>query len=195
MEQLIIFLLVALGSAISGYVQNKKKREAERSGHQPPSGEAPIPHWPKTPKDWQEELRRLLQGQNTQGQKPSAPAPPKLPTPTPAPVRRMAAPRAQPERSEGAVVFQNPLVQSSAAYQRASQLAGRVEQRLQAVDAQTTSHKPSPIVAAVRPSANAAMNRWTSNRESLREAFIASLIFSPPLALQGDQLEELSLRS
>lgn len=184
MEQLIILLLVALGSGISSYLQKKKKREAEegerRSGR--PVAETPVPHWPTTARDWQEELRRILQGEA-----PAAPAPPKIPPPPPAqqPVRRRPAvsPRAEPEPSEGTVEFPSPLKESSTAYSRAANLQGRVERRLRAVDEQTTTHPKSKTAQPVSSPGAVVIRRWTRNRESLREAFIASLIFAPPVAL------------
>src|SRR5688572_28603403 len=95
MEQLLIFLVVALGSLISGYLQKKKRREAEeaerRMGN--PEGTPPALPRPATARDWQEELRRMLQGE------PPEPAvPPKIPAPPPAapPMRKPVTPPAKP---------------------------------------------------------------------------------------------------
>ncbi len=198
-EKLIFLIIVVLGSAISTYFQNKKKREDEElergaSGPKRTGGEPPIPHWPKTGRDWQEELRRVLQGKlepppTHQETLPPRTSPPRGVVTVPPPIVRTkvvlpAAPRTPPEPSEGDVNFPSPLKQSSTAYARASQLAGRVESRLQAIDAQTATHKPAGPLRRTRPSGAAVARRWTRNRESLREAFIASLIFAPPTGLR-----------
>jgi hypothetical protein len=199
MEKLILLAIVLLGSAISSYFQNKKKREEEELERREPgprttSGEPPVPHWPKTGRDWQEELRRVLQGQpqpppstHRQSVPPKVPPPARPPTAPPAIVRTKVILRASSttaEPSEGAVTFPSPLKQSVTAYARASELAGRVESRLQAVDAQTQGHKSVVPARRERPSGARIIRRWSRSRESLREAFIASLIFAPPVGLR-----------
>jgi len=181
MEQLIIFLLLAIGSALSGYLQKKRRREAEQAERPTtPPGERPVPSWPATTRDWQEELRRILQGEL----KP-APPHPVAPPPIPPPVRKTPkSPVPVPERSEGTVQLPSPLTQSASAYSRAAQLATRVEKRLQAIDAQTTSHVRAPGTRPKVSSAAAVVKRWTRDPESVREAFIASLIFGPPVGLR-----------
>src|SRR5262245_28878484 len=151
MEKLIVLAIVLLGSAISSYIQNKKKRQEEqldkRTPSPTPAGAPPVPHWPRTGRDWQEELRRVLQGQFEPPPTHQQTGPPKVATPA----RSVAAPPPivrtkviipttvikAAEPSEGDVNFPSPLKQSTTAYARASQLSGRVESRLQAVDAQT----------------------------------------------------------
>jgi hypothetical protein len=82
------------------------------------------------------------------------------------------------------VISSSPLTQSTTAYSRASQLASRVEQRLEAVDIRTKTHRETRVVPPLRPAGAAVMKNWTRNREQLRQAFIASLIFGPPAGLQ-----------
>jgi hypothetical protein len=193
MEKLIILLLVAIGSAISHYYQNKRKREEEeklggapspRRSHGPPL----VPGWPKTGKNWQEELRRVLGGEMVPP--PVSPRPPAPPFLTPRTVTRtkVVLPKTEMkprERSEGEVTFPSPLKQSATAYSRASALPEKIETRLQAIDARTKAHRPSAIKGrSISPNA-AALRRWTRDRNSLREAFLASLIFAPPVGLTG----------
>jgi hypothetical protein len=198
-EKLIFLVVVVLGSAISGYFQNKKKREeAELERRSPgpgrPVGEPPVPHWPKTGHAWQEELRRVLQGKvdappTHQQTLPPKVIPPLRPPSGPPPIVRTkvilpAARKPMPELSEGDVNFPSPLKEASAVYNRAAQLAGRVETRLHEVDAQTQTHKPAVLTRRSAASGATIARRWTRNRESLREAFIASLIFAPPVGLR-----------
>jgi hypothetical protein len=185
MEQLIIFLLLALGSAISSYVQKKKKLEQSRRGAAgAPTEEPPVPHWPAPARDWQEELRRLVQGE-------SRPAPARPETPPPVikalPTARSLVSPAKPLASEGTVVLKSPLIQSAAAYNRAADLSRRVGQKLEVVDRQMKSHPAQPVAPRhrVRPPAAAVVRRWTGSPEAVREAFVASIIFDPPLALQN----------
>src|SRR5262245_55592879 len=89
MEKLIFLAIVLVGSAISSYFQNKKKREEEelekRTPRPTPSGAPPVPHWPRTGRDWQAELRRVLQGQIEPPATHQQTVPPKV-APTRAPV-------------------------------------------------------------------------------------------------------------
>lgn len=182
MEQLIIFIIVVLASIISSAVQNKKKREAERREGEPPPSPGPFERWPKTPSDWQEELRRLLED------KPAPPPivrpvqppplPPVLKRPEPPPVREMA---------EGDLEFVSPLRESSAAYTRGASLHERVSERMRTIDQQTDTHRSAPPLgrhARLR-------HGWTRNPRRVREAFVASLIFAPPVALQPFERERV----
>src|SRR5688500_8757118 len=87
MEQLVIFLLFVVGSIISAIIQNKKKKAEEQQqreleeftrrprgqaqsapptipSRQPsPTSQAPQASWPRTAADWQEQLRRMLEGE------------------------------------------------------------------------------------------------------------------------------------
>ena len=208
MEKLIVLAVILLGSAISSYFQNKKKREEEElerrsPGTSPRAGESPIPHRPKTGRDWQEDLRRILQGRSEQPPSHAQTVPPRPPQAvpsrgpiipparqtTPPPIVRTkiilpTTPKAPAEPSEGDLNFPSPLKQSATAYDRASQLSGRVESRMEAIDSQTDRHKPTAIAARATRSGATIVKRLTRNRESLREAFIASLVFAPPVGLR-----------
>ena len=190
MEQLIILLLIGLGSLVSSYIQNKKKREAEEQelremGLPPPqpTGSAPIPGWPKAAGDWQEELRRMLQGERP----PLTPTAPQMPPTALPPVIRtkLIIPTAESEVSEGDLSLPSTLRQSAAAHARAAQLAHKVESRFEAVEVQTRAHRAMPVTLRARPTGADVVRRFTRNRNALREAFIASLIFAPPVGLRG----------
>ena len=68
---------------------------------------------------------------------------------------------------------------------RASQLSERVAQRMHDVDRRTTTHTPS-VGAESRTRYHAATpgSAWLRDREKIREAFVASLIFAPPKSLE-----------
>ncbi len=193
MEKLIILLLFAAGSAISTYFQNKRKREEEEELAQKPTRKAggvpPVPHWPRTTRDWQEEVRRLLGGEMSPlNPPPRAPASPPL---SPTAPKKMPGPPGKPLKAAKspaqsiAPAAPNPLKQSAAAYARAAALSSRVESRLEVVDALTRAHPASKPGRRSSSAASNTVKRWTRDREALREAFIASLIFAPPAALRA----------
>src|SRR6185503_1715115 len=117
MEQLLILLVIGLGSLVSTYIQNKKKREAEarelegRPTPPQPSSQPPILGWPKGTRDWQEELRRMLQGQTA----PPKQLPQQRPPQTPPPIKRaqVIVPKVITAESEGDLTFASPLKQSA----------------------------------------------------------------------------------
>jgi hypothetical protein len=220
MEQLLIFLLVAVASVVSNALQKKKKKEQERAdaagekrplrpGSPPPL--SPIPHWPRTAKNWQEELERLLETHAPQTER-TRPIPPVLPQPpAPQPSRMMVPPsrrsseaplilapapgpipvRAARKPLQREVISSTPLRDSASAYLRASRLDSQVGTRLQAVEKETENAKPSPVAGA-RNAFSLPTNapptqivRWAQSRRGVREAFIASLIFGQPKGLEG----------
>lgn len=215
MEQLIIFLLFVVGSIISSIIQHKKKqaeeqqqRELEQSTRREP-GQQPRPvkpqaKWPQTAADWQEQLRRMLEGESTQSPTPPVIKPVLLPPvagreqkPAPKPTQRgrqtqpplkqeVILPR---EKAEGDIEFASPLKTSSAHYERAARLHESVEQRLRAVAEQTSTHKPAtPMQSRYRPHSQF-VQRLRHNPRAIREAFIASIIFGPPKSMERIQQE------
>ncbi|HVK59104.1 MAG TPA: hypothetical protein VM735_10005 [Candidatus Kapabacteria bacterium] len=182
MEQLIIFLLFVVGSIISSIIQNKKKKAEEQqqreleelTGRPQTSGQttspkAPSPAWPQTGGDWQEQLRRLLQGESLPPQapppvfKPVLLPPEKTRTqqqpqrkqprydpkrqgkqqvqpPSPPPVTSRPRPALQ-EASEGEARSKSPLPASTTRYETAAGLHESVEKRMRHVVEQTTTHK------------------------------------------------------
>ena len=144
MEQIGILIFFILASLVSSFLQNKKKREEELAGEPREPGPArpplpgPLKNLPRSPGEWQEQLRRLLEDQ----------IPPVLrPPPEPPPI--LAAP---PVVTPATLIEALPKKQS---------LRERARIRASAV--------------RVAP--------WTQNPKALRDAFVASLIFSPPVAL------------
>lgn len=196
-EQLVIFLLFVIGSIVSSILEKRKKQQQGDPGklsRPRPRMETPVPQWPKTAKNWQEELKRLLEGQLAP---PPVAVPPKTtPPPAPRPQRptpaystskRVAPPviaGKEVEISEGEMVLPSPLKESQTAYARAAQLDRQVGARLQYIDHLTETAKPAHVPVATRNAAAASVRRWTRGPQELREAFVASLIFGPPKSLE-----------
>jgi hypothetical protein len=204
MEQLVIFLLFVVGSIISSVIQHKKKKAEEqqqreleeltrtpqgaRSQSAPPA--KPAERWPKSAADWQEQLRRMLEGE---------PLPPPVikpvlippeqrsPKPTPSRVPPSRTPK-QAELSEGDLVFKSPLKSSTENYQRAANLYSNVQDRMRAIDLQTSTAKTGS--ARRRPPAQSEfVRRLKRDPRAIREAFIASVIFAAPKALETAEPE------
>ena len=179
MEQVVILILFVVGSIVSSILQNKKKREAEAEARGegdklPPFG-GPLEQWPDRPPVWMEELRRLFDPQKAPPVvPPAAKAPPVLIPP--ARVARKPAPIV--EKSEGDQQYASPFKSSDAAMAHASGLHERVRARMRSID--DAMHGPKPAVVPAR--AAAPITRWNRHPNALREAFIASLIFSPPVS-------------
>ncbi len=202
MEKLIILLLIGLGSAVSSYIQKKREREAGNleNGLPPPRSTGPIgppkspgappplAPWPVSPREWQEDLRRVLQGNPAQQSAAPPFVPPIAPNAAKKVTTRPTVITPQRARSNAAALarskhFSATLLQSMAGYTRASQLSARVGARLHAVDMQTEKHKPASSLQRGL-SASEIAQRWTHDRQAVREAFIASLIFAPPVGLK-----------
>lgn len=158
-------------------------------------GDPAAPPKPSRAVNWEEELRRMLEGDQ-----PAAPPPPVIvreqparPAPAPPPLvsRPVSVPPPmlrQEETSDegfGRPVHLPTLEQSAQSYLHASQLDKRVGDRLQQIDAQVTRHQPLQQQAApwISPEAARAM-AFVRDPISIRSAIIASVILGPPKALE-----------
>lgn len=209
-----IILAVVVISAISSWVQsrNKKSEQAEPwSGeddesykpYRNPSG-AQAPN-PNQPLDWEEELKRLLEGKppldSTAGTPPPLPPPP---PPVPEPIARESEipPEENLASRESSSPWSNtsydslpeptkPLAtfeESTQAYQRVAHFHENVAAHMHRAGAQVEKHG-HPVVAAkparrVTSSADArAVVAQLSQPATARQAVIASLILAPPKGL------------
>jgi hypothetical protein len=199
MEQLVIFLLFVVGSIISTVIQSKKKkaeelqqRELEALTQSPRTQTAPPKRaygsWPKTAVDWQEQLRRMLEGETAPPPviRPVLLPPQSRPPRPPSLVREN--PRPQRELSEGDLVFQTPLRASGENYRRASNLHSAVQERMRAIDLQTSTAKASGVPPRAHVHSEF-IGRLKRNPNAMREAFIANVIFAPPKSLESAELE------
>jgi hypothetical protein len=152
----------------------------------PQTGTVPPPIAPRPPPrktNWEEELRRLLEGESTPAPPPvreTAPAPPPLPAPTPVYTMPLPAPiRPVSVKQERRLPVE--LAELSAA--PASQLDERVAERLRQIANQVERHavRPRAALASLEVAEALALVR---NPRSLRSAVMASVILGPPKALQ-----------
>ncbi|MBK9138602.1 MAG: hypothetical protein IPM17_07560 [Verrucomicrobia bacterium] len=221
LESVLVFAAIVLISALSNWLkQRQERKQAEARGELEPgrAGPAPRPLFddeeldeappgrpvPK-PLDWQEELRRLLEGDQPRPAPP--PLPPPLPrpeppvAPRPAPVFDEAPPiRTAPvstpprpavvtvaETQEGPLGGQGRLQESAAAFLRGAQVAESAEARLQTVVQQVASAKAKEAARPVFRRSTEAANRLRAlllNRTTAREAVLASVILGPPRGLE-----------
>ena len=212
-----ILLLIVLGSAINEWLKKKKqtgKKDSSptESDSQQPRDPAtqqmprPASPRPKATSDWEEQLRRLLDGEMPVAKPPPVAPPliqpvivqePKLAPPqrrvvAAAPVAR-TAPLAlsgpgTAEAAKTVEVHLQALKESAAAYQRASHLHEGVAEHLKRVE-EMTGHHPGKVPTAHRPGFSAESAQTIAlirNPHTVRKAMIASLIFGPPKTLEGE---------
>jgi hypothetical protein len=214
-ESLLVFLGLILVSAISNWLKQKrqgnqtdswpeqtespKRPQARRpSATMPPGPAAPRPQ-PKRP-SWEDELRRLL-GEE-QEQPPPPPRPPFRPViqilPPPKPATPPATPPQIPKSLDRTSSQESPnlelstrklelarMAESKQAYQTGQQLPQQVAGLLQEVDVEVARH-PRAIRRAVPREAARALH-MLRDPSSARQAFIVSLVFGPPKALEERQ--------
>lgn len=205
MEQLIIFLLFIVGSIISSVIQHKKKKAEEQQQREleeltgTPRGAAAAPRkpetsWPQTAGDWQEQLRRMLEGDAPPPvikpvllppqQKPPSqqkPQQPRSSKPSPPPLRT--------EVAKGDIALHSPLKESPQRSNRASNLHENVQKRMRAIRDKTSVPAQTAFNRARPKLQSDVVRRLRRSRTSIREAFIASLIFSPPKAVESSEVE------
>lgn len=228
-DSLITLLIFAAIAIVSSWLQKKRKQ-----GEQDPWGDGggPPPPMPKRreppprrervpsqddrpqapkPTNWEEELRRLLEGEQ--------PAPPLVVRPQPAPAAKPPPiPKAPlvlateegemdrgmvvelPKLAESAQSYQRAksldqkvgefmrqragLSASASAYDRASSLDVRVGERLQQVTGQR-SKLPVPLHAQKSSADASAVRTLLADHQSLRSAVLASVVLGPPKSLEG----------
>ncbi|MHB8520369.1 MAG: hypothetical protein ACYDH9_06390 [Limisphaerales bacterium] len=224
-ESLLILIVFVVLSALSNWMKKKSGQPEEGAGDEPhptPSPPAhrtrtipvpPAPARPQKPIDWQEALRRLLEGEL-----PAPPPPPVVvqrpppgagPPPILGPQLGAATRRDAVESSESAGALAS-FTRSTAAYQKASQLdedvAERLEQRASLADSMSAYQQASELDQTVaghirdvtsRPvQLTATVQRRIDSQEitqtkamfrhpaAARQAIIASIILSPPKGLE-----------
>ena len=209
MESLIIFILIAAGSAFVNWLKRRGETDwtdVEQLPQQPrpkrtvppPSGH---PHAePPQPKviDWEAELRRMLQGD--QGTIPAPPPPPPIIKTVPQPVYEAPAPprpRFQPPVFErkpapvlsGTLPEEGPetpvtLNRANIVYERASHLDETVTSHLDHI---TKERVGTPHISIQRGRGEDAQKIVTllRNPKTARQALLASFILSPPKSLEN----------
>jgi len=200
--QFLLTIAFVIAVAIFNWIKRRSEEPPEAGSERqlsppprstrPSAGTAPPPVAPKPPtrkRDWEEELRRLLEGETTApapDETHSAPAPPPLPPPPPVYSRPRPAPM-QPvavEQERGLPVELAGLTASAQSYERASQLDVKVAEHLRAIASQVEQHKVMPQggIASMEVAETLALVR---DPRSLRSVIMASVILGPPKALQA----------
>jgi hypothetical protein len=213
-ETIILFLAFAVISGASTWLQKRRQAKEEEEGTDgypeglpPPlarsQSRGPVESDPTTPQprparavsSWEEELRRLLEGQPRakpgEAERPVAPPPlprvstPSAPTTTPRRITVPSAPASAGERQR----HQQPvssLEESKRSYAEAQRIHQQAQARLQQVTAQTRRHlarqDPMPQSTSYSHDIRAARELLSSPR-SARQAVITSLILGSPKAL------------
>lgn len=219
-------LAIVVISALSSWVQkrNKKGGQAEPWGgeddeayrQQPrPGGATPPPPNPNPALNWEEELKRLLEGKPPLDSTPSTPPPPppivrRTPPPPPPPLPERASRESEgideeslasresssPWRGTSYDSLPEPtkplahLEHSTQAYQRATQLHETVAAHLRRVDEQTEKHgRPLLAPRAIRREGGSADARAVvallRQPATARQALLASFVLAPPKSLEG----------
>ncbi len=211
-----VVVAIAIGSAIYNWLQKRNEAAKDqdsqpspdpRQRKQPLTGKQPVAPRQTKPASWEEELRRLLEGEP-----PAEPAPPIIiyeqrpAAPAPPPLRN--APPVVEEQSPAPVRPLATLKESSSAYERAEQIDKQVEAQLGRIgsmaEATTALQKAGGLDVAVAdrlskvtghlvPEA-AVVHRKVCppeveqvvalfrNPRSARQAVLASFILGPPKA-------------
>lgn len=205
-----IMVAIAIGSAVVEWLQKRRQNKGSSPSADPthpasqPEAEAPTP----MPGDWQEELRKLLDGGAPRPAPPPPiptviePAPvrlPPLPTPrpvidTPPPVIKPTrpvvilptSPDPEPELAPAPSVVLADFSESETAYRRASTIDVLTAERLQVASARTDHH---PVRQAIRPVRNAhpdvkQIHAWLRDPRTARQVMAASFILGPPRGLE-----------
>lgn len=198
----LITIAIFLGIAVvSAWLKRKQQADDDTETwpaepHRPtpparPLTPTPRPQVPRPtkPASWEEELRKLLEGDEP------APQPPPVivyetPRPRPPPAAPPPVPRRAPviireaddEMERGLPVHLPSLTQSGQAYKRASQLDVSMAEHLRQISEKVTTH--APAMKRLPPALHPAF-ALIRNRASLQSAIVASLILGPPKALEG----------
>lgn len=199
MEKLIFVAVIAVLSILHSWW--KKRQEAAESQAEEvqsdrpprtPGGRVQTPR-PSTASNWEEELRRLLQGEEVQRPvprpvilSPSPMAPPPLPVPS---VRRPApepvfASQSDPDMDIGLPVRMPTMADSAQAFLRASNIEAKVAAHMQRADQQVASHPKFVLKREASPEVRQAVS-LVRNRQSQRAVILAGIILGPPKAMEA----------
>jgi len=198
-DSLITVIVIFLITVAANWMK-KMKQQGEQPGTTPPpnvpgSAEPSRPvQTPPRPTSWEEELRRLLEGET-----PAAPAPRPQPPiviaqsrPQPAPTLRPIQP--PPVFAQPSVALPQPvqvvvragnlasMEESKRAYERASQLDKAVSARIEKVPGEHV--QPTTVIRRPPPPDIAQVVSLFKSSRTARQAVIASIILGQPRALE-----------
>lgn len=200
MDSIITFIILLVISGIAALLKKKAQSNetenppsANRSGR-PESASAPRPQ--RQAASWEEELRRLLEGESPVAPPPMRPPPPivaaplprRAPAPLPVnpPLRSVPKPRINPIPVPSLIeVSAEPLVPmdvSRQAYDRGRQLDTAMSARINRVPGEHVQ-----LTAVVRKPISPEVTQVVSlfkNARTARQAVLASIILGPPTGLE-----------
>lgn len=218
-DTLITLLIFAAIAVISSWWKNRQRdQESDPWG----DGRGPAPPLPSRrgkgppaqPTNWEEELRRLLEGE--EAAPPSAPPPPPVapsrpaPKPPPVPRRPVVVVREEGEMEKGLAVELPKLAESARSYLRAKSLEHKVEEDLRqraglATSAsayarasqlevkvaehlrhvtEDTARSPVPHRERAAAPESAVVRAMLHDRRAARSAILAAVILGPPRSLE-----------
>lgn len=190
MEQILFLVAVAVLSMLHSWWTKRNEKETEEAeAPSPGQPERPNPKRP-SPANWEEELRRLLEGEDDK----PAPRPPPVivqaPPPLPPAPRPRIAPRppepvsqSDPDMDTGLPVRFSSLEGSAQAYLRASNIEARVAAHMQRADQQVASHPQVVVKRDASPEVRQAVG-LLRNRQSQRAVILAGVILGPPKSIE-----------
>ncbi len=196
MEQILFLVAVAVLSMLHSWWTKRKEQETEDAATPAPDQpQRPAPKRP-SPANWEEELRRLLEGDDdkpaprpppviVQAPRPVAPPPlPAAPRPRMAPRPAAVVSQSDPDMDVGLPVRMPSLEGSAQAFLRASNIEAKVAAHMQRADQQVSSH---PKVVSKRESSPEVRHAVSllRNRQSQRAVILAGVILGPPKALES----------
>ncbi len=207
METLLTILVLVLLSAASGWLKKRTEGQETETGTPPQAPDRTVPPPRRSPpgghtaeprpatRSWEEELRRLLEGEPAPPPPPpprpkAPPAAPAQPQPAP-PVLRAprtsppaySTPSARPEILEVPALQMAELRESSTARQQAQRLKERAAGELRRAETELARNLARTHVAhrAALTEEIAAARTWLHNPQAARQAVIASVILGPPV--------------
>lgn len=191
MEQILFLVAVAVLSMLhSWWTKRNEQADEEADPTSPGQPQRPPPKRPAAA-NWEEELRRLLEGEDDKPAPRPPPvvvqAPPPLPqAPRPRTVARPPEPVSQsdPDMDTGLPVRLSSLEGSAQAYLRASNIEARVAAHMQRADQQVASHPQVVVKREASPEVRQAVS-LLRNRQSQRAVIVSGIILGPPKALES----------
>lgn len=195
MEQILFLVAVAVLSMLHSWWNKRNEKETEDADAPAPGQpERPAPKRP-APANWEEELRRLLEGDEdkpaprpppvvVQAPRPAAPPPlPAAPRPRIAPRPAEAVAQSDPDMDTGLPVRFSSLEGSAQAFLRASNIEAKVAAHMQRADQQVASHPQFVVKREASLEVRQAVS-LLRNRQSQRAVILAGVILGPPKAME-----------
>jgi hypothetical protein len=197
MDSLITILILAAAALLSVFFKRKQAAGEETENWPRPREIGRTPDQPPEQRmSWEEELRRLLEGEPL---KPTAPPPPivvpETPRPAPRPVPTPRAPVGTPpplpsrslhswrERPQHKPVALEGLRTSRSTYEQASRVDDKAKAQLKHASEQLRDHPKTVRIRSAPKSVHDAVSLFRSP-QSARVALIASVVFGPPKGME-----------